>query len=183
MKILENSESAGGWTGETVGPPSFHYHIVLLEPEIPPNTGNAGRLCVATQCTLHLVGKLGFSIDDKQVRRAGLDYWKYVDLYQHATFEDWLHWFQEHEKGSPFYFLETNSSRSLYDIQIPPRAAFIFGRETTGIPKEILNSYLDQTFLLPMFSSRIRSLNLSNAVSITLYEAIRQSLTKNEGVR
>jgi tRNA (cytidine/uridine-2'-O-)-methyltransferase len=156
--------------------PHFHYHLVLFEPEIPPNTGNAGRLCVATQSTLHLVGKLGFSIDDKQVRRAGLDYWKYVDLYQHATFEDWLSWFRHHEPGAPFYFLETGSHRTLYEIQIPKRAAFIFGKETVGLPKEILRSYPDQTFLLPMFSSRIRSLNLSNAVSITLYEAIRQAL-------
>ncbi|MFZ9596566.1 MAG: tRNA (cytidine(34)-2'-O)-methyltransferase [Bdellovibrionia bacterium] len=163
---------------EQVPKPDFHYHIVLFEPEIPPNTGNAGRLCVATQCTLHLVGKLGFSIDDKQVRRAGLDYWKFVDLHQHENFEAWLGWFRLHEPEAPFYFLETGTHRTLYEIEIPKRAAFIFGKETVGFPKDILQSYPDQTFILPMFSSRIRSLNLSNAVSITLYEAIRQALVR-----
>jgi tRNA (cytidine/uridine-2'-O-)-methyltransferase len=156
--------------------PGFHFHIVLFEPEIPPNTGNAGRLCVATQCTLHLVGKLGFSIDDKQVRRAGLDYWKYVDLHQHASFADWLKWHREHEGEAPVYLLESNMGRSLYDIKVPSRAAFVFGKETVGLPKELLEEHGDQTFMLPMFSSHIRSLNLSNAVSITLYEAIRQNL-------
>jgi tRNA (cytidine/uridine-2'-O-)-methyltransferase len=161
---------------EGISKPDFHYHIVLLEPEIPPNTGNAGRLCVATQCSLHLVGKLGFSIDDKQVRRAGLDYWKYVDLHQHASFEDWLAWYRKHEGDAPFYLLETTTQRSLYEIKIPKRAAFVFGKETTGIPKDVLANHSQETFILPMFSTRIRSLNLSNAVSITLYEAIRQNL-------
>lgn len=161
---------------EKVAKPDFHYHLVLFEPEIPPNTGNAGRLCVATQCSLHLVGKLGFSIDDKAVRRAGLDYWKYVDLHIHADFESFVQWYRDHEGDAPMYFLETTTKQSLYDLKIPKRAAFVFGKETLGIPKEILDRHAKETFILPMFSSRIRSLNLSNAVSITLYEAIRQSL-------
>lgn len=161
---------------ETQPKPPFHYHIVLVEPEIPPNTGNAGRLCVATQCTLHLVGKLGFSIDDKQVRRAGLDYWKHVDLVQHETFEDWLKWHLTHEKTAPFYLLSKKATKSIFNIEFPERAAFVFGKETKGLPDDLLEKYSEHAFLIPMFSSRIRSLNLSNAVSIAVYEAIRQQL-------
>ena len=155
----------------------FKYHIVLFEPEIPPNTGNAGRLCVATNSTLHLIGKLGFDIDDKQVRRAGLDYWKYVDLHQHKTFEDWLAW---HKKNVgidvPFYLLTKKVNGSIYDVSFPAQAAFVFGKETLGLPEELLKKYEEQTITIPMFSYKIRSHNLSNAVSITLYEAIRQQL-------
>lgn len=154
----------------------FHYHLVLVEPEIPPNTGNAGRLAVATNSTLHLVGKLGFSIDDKQVRRAGLDYWKHVNLQRHETFEAWLEWHMNHEKDAPFYLLSKKATRSIYDIAFPPRAAFVFGKETLGLPEELLDKYADRAFTIPMFSEKIRSLNLSNAVSVVLYEAIRQNL-------
>lgn len=156
--------------------PGFHYHLVLVEPEIPPNTGNAGRLAVATNATLHLVGKLGFSIDDKAVRRAGLDYWKHVDLKQHESFDAWLAWHLEHEESAPFYLLSKKAKRSIYDIEFPPRAAFVFGKETLGLPEELLDRYADRAFTIPMFSEKIRSLNLSNAVSVTLYEAIRQNL-------
>jgi tRNA (cytidine/uridine-2'-O-)-methyltransferase len=156
--------------------PPFHYHLVLVEPEIPPNTGNAGRLSVATESTLHLVGKLGFSIDDKQVRRAGLDYWKHVDLKQHESFDAWLDWFSHNEPGAPFYLLSKKAKKSIYDIAFPARAALVFGKETLGLPEDLLDRYPDQAFNIPMFSSKIRSLNLSNAVSVTLYEAIRQQL-------
>ncbi|MBI2605120.1 MAG: tRNA (cytidine(34)-2'-O)-methyltransferase [Deltaproteobacteria bacterium] len=154
----------------------FHYHLVLVEPEIPPNTGNAGRLAVATNSTLHLVGKLGFSIDDKEVRRAGLDYWKHVDLIQHASFEDWLAWFEKNEPGAPFYLFSKKAARSLYRIRFPNRAAFVFGKETLGLSEEILARFPDRAATIPMFSDKIRSLNLSNAVSVALYEAIRQQL-------
>lgn len=156
--------------------PPFHYHIVLIEPEIPPNTGNAGRLCVATQSTLHLVGKLGFDIDDKQVRRAGLDYWKYVKLVQHDTFEDWLNWHLTHEKDAPFFMLSKKGNQNLFEVKFPPRAAFVFGKETKGLPDALLERYSDRVFNIPMFSDKIRSLNLANAVSVSLYEAIRQQL-------
>ncbi|MEW6056707.1 MAG: tRNA (cytidine(34)-2'-O)-methyltransferase [Bdellovibrionota bacterium] len=154
----------------------FHYHIVLVEPEIPPNTGNAGRLCVATQSTLHLVGKLGFSIDDKEVRRAGLDYWKHVRLLTHATFEDWLSWHREHEGDAPFFLLSKKATKSIYDVKVPARAAFVFGKETKGLPESLLESHKERAFLIPMFSPKIRSLNLSNAVSVVLYEAIRRQI-------
>lgn len=154
--------------------PPFHYHIVFIEPEIPPNTGSAGRLCVATQSTLHLIGKLGFSIDDKAVRRAGLDYWKYVDLVQHRDFDAWLKWRESHSPEMPFYLFEVGSQKSFYTQKIEKEAAFIFGRETTGISPDILAKYSNQHVTLPMFSNRIRSLNLSNTAALVLYEAIRQ---------
>ncbi|MBI3555438.1 MAG: tRNA (cytidine(34)-2'-O)-methyltransferase [Deltaproteobacteria bacterium] len=156
--------------------PPFQYHIVLVEPQIPPNTGNIGRLCVAIQGTLHLVGKLGFSIDDHAVRRAGLDYWKHVKLIQHETFEDWLQWHLSNESGAPFYLLSKKATQSIYGIKIPDRAAFVFGKEQLGLPEELLERYEEQAFTIPMFSEKIRSLNLSNAVSIAVYEAIRQQL-------
>ena len=161
---------------EHVDQPPFHYHIVLFEPEIPPNTGNAGRLAVGTTSTLHLVGKLGFSIDDKEVRRAGLDYWKHVDLHQHANFDEWFQWFKKNETDAPIFILSKKATRSIYDIEIPARAAFVFGKETLGLPDEILERFQEQSFRIPMFSHLIRSLNLSNAVSIVLYEGIRQNL-------
>ena len=160
----------------TTPKPPFHYHIVMVEPEIPPNTGNAGRLAVATQSTLHLVGKLGFSIDDRAVRRAGLDYWKHVDLIQHETFETWLTWFEENVPGAPFYLFSKKNSVSLFDTKIPAQAAFVFGKETLGLPEELLDRHPEQCLGIPMFSDKSRSLNLSNAISIALYEGIRQQL-------
>ncbi len=157
--------------------PTFHYHLVLLEPLIPPNTGNAGRLSVATGSTLHLVEPLGFSIDDKAVRRAGLDYWKLVDLRVHRDFESFLNWLTENDPSCPFYLIEDGpkSHNFLYEAKLPPRAAFIFGKETTGISTEIQEKYKDRILKIPMFSEHIRSLNLANTISIVLYEAIRQN--------
>lgn len=159
----------------------FHYHLVLLEPLIPPNTGNAGRLSVATESTLHLIEPLGFSIDDKAVRRAGLDYWKFVDLHVHRDFSAWLSWFKEKEPETPFYLIEDTqfAKKSVFEEKFPKKAAFIFGKETTGIEPEILKQYPNQILNIPMFSPQIRSLNLSNSISITLYEAIRQNLIQS----
>ncbi|MBI3544677.1 MAG: tRNA (cytidine(34)-2'-O)-methyltransferase [Deltaproteobacteria bacterium] len=156
--------------------PPFHYHLVLVEPEIPPNTGNIGRLCVAIQGTLHLVHPLGFDISDKAVRRAGLDYWKFVDLIEHQSFEAFLQWFEEHEPGAPYFLLSKKAQKSIYSLKLPARAAFVFGKETLGLPEALLEKHAERSFTIPMFSSRIRSLNLSNAVSLTVYEAIRQHL-------
>ncbi len=160
--------------------PAFRYHLVLFEPEIPPNTGNAGRLAVATQSVLHLVGKLGFSIDDKEVRRAGLDYWKHVELYQHEDFDSWLKWHSENTNNAPFFLFSKNAKKNLYETEIPKEAAFVFGKETKGLPPEIIaqhgNGDPEKLLKIPMFSDKIRSLNLANAVSIVLYEAIRQQI-------
>ncbi|HRK02534.1 MAG TPA: tRNA (cytidine(34)-2'-O)-methyltransferase [Oligoflexia bacterium] len=155
--------------------PPFHYHLVLVEPEIPPNTGNAGRLCVATQSTLHIAGTPGFSLDDKDVRRAGLDYWKHVDLKRHESFEKWLEWWGAGHGSSPFFLLSKKAKKSLFDVKFPKEAAFVFGKETLGLPESLLDRYAEQSYNIPMFSPLIRSLNLSNAVSIVLYEAIRQN--------
>ncbi|MGE4232599.1 MAG: tRNA (cytidine(34)-2'-O)-methyltransferase [Bacteriovoracia bacterium] len=155
---------------------SFHYHIVLFAPEIPPNTGNAGRLAVATGASLHLIEPLGFSIDDKEVRRAGLDYWKHVDLHIHKDFDAWLAWHKDNLGDAPFYFFSKKTKGSFYQTKFPRVAAFVFGRETKGLPDQILDKYSEQTLTIPMFSDKIRSLNLSNAVSVVLYEAIRQQI-------
>lgn len=153
---------------------AFKYDIVLVEPEIPPNTGNAGRLCVATQSRLHLVGKLGFSLDEKEVRRAGLDYWQYVELFRHDNLDAWFEWWNKESPNSPFYLLSKKAKHCVFDTEIPAKAAFIFGKETQGLPDDVLSKYSSHAFSIPMYSDRIRSLNLSNAISIVLYEAIRQ---------
>jgi tRNA (cytidine/uridine-2'-O-)-methyltransferase len=167
---------------ELVPKPPFDFHVVLFEPEIPPNTGNAGRLCVATQSTLHIVGKPAFSLTDKAVRRAGLDYWKYVKIMTHKNFDEWLHWQRTSIPDLQWLLMENGTEAngvkpsSFYETTIFAKAAFIFGKETVGLPKEILQAHHDKVREIPMFSSRIRSLNLSNAIAMTLYEAIRQNL-------
>lgn len=154
----------------------FHFHIVLVEPQIPPNTGNAGRLCVAVNATLHLIEPLGFSIEDKDLRRAGLDYWKHVDLVRHENFDAWLQWRDANAPDMPFYMLTKKAEHSLFQTTFPKRAAFVFGKETKGLSDELLSQFSDRTLTIPMFSDKIRSLNLSNAISIVIYEAIRQQL-------
>lgn len=156
--------------------PKFDYHIVLIEPEIPPNTGNAGRLSVATNSTLHLVGPLGFSITDKEVRRAGLDYWKHVKLRTYDSYDQWEQWRSENLSDYPTFYFEVGGTKSYLHEEIPQKGVFLFGKETTGIAPEILKRNADRHFMLPMFSDKIRSLNLSNTISIVLYEAIRQQL-------
>ncbi len=170
-----------GFHPELVDKPVFDFHVVLVEPEIPPNTGNAGRLCVATQSTLHIVGTPAFALTDKAVRRAGLDYWKYVNLLQHDDFDAWLKWWEEHTGGAPYFILENApGAQGLYDTPIPRQAAFIFGKETVGLRKDLVARHIGHVREVPMFSSRIRSLNLANTVSLVLFEAIRQNLpTRN----
>ncbi|MGH7771647.1 MAG: tRNA (uridine(34)/cytosine(34)/5-carboxymethylaminomethyluridine(34)-2'-O)-methyltransferase TrmL [Candidatus Binatia bacterium] len=145
-------------------------HIVLVHPEIPPNTGSIARLCAATNTTLHLVAPLGFKIDDKHLKRAGLDYWKYVDLRLHDSWEDFL---LQDEKKRLLYF----SKRAIqsYTKACYREADFlVFGPETRGLPQELLDAHQEQAFRIPMMGQGVRSLNLSNAVSIVLYEALRQ---------
>lgn len=156
--------------------PEFQYHIVLLEPEIPQNTGNVGRLCVATQSILHVVGSIPFSMDDKSVRRAGLDYWKHVQWMRHETEGDFFDWVKNNLAGVPQFWIENHAKQFLFNHPIPSEALFFFGKETTGISRKLLEQNWDQTYALPMFSEKIRSLNLANVVSIVLYEAVRQQL-------
>ncbi len=146
-------------------------HIVLVEPEIPPNTGNVARTCAATGSKLHLVKPLGFSIDDKTLKRAGLDYWPYVDLEVHESLADFL----EKYKDVPMYLATTKGNRRYTEIFYEENAMLLFGKETAGLPKELIEDYKERTIRIPMSKdTRLRSLNLSNSVNIVLFEVLRQ---------
>ncbi|MEY2499750.1 MAG: tRNA (cytidine/uridine-2-O-)-methyltransferase [Verrucomicrobiota bacterium] len=145
------------------------FNVVLVEPEIPPNTGNIGRLCLATGSTLHLVKPLGFSIEDRELKRAGLDYWKEVEVKLWDSFEQlW----QEREAGGRFFFLTTKSDRAYYDVSFRAGDFLIFGRETKGLPESLLAAHREHLVTIPMRGTR--SLNLATAVGIVLFEAVRQ---------
>lgn len=145
--------------------------IVLVEPEIPPNTGNIARTCAATGAKLHLIKPLGFSIDDAHVKRAGLDYWEYVDIEVHESLKDFLN---EYE-GRPMYLVTTKGTRRYTDVTYEHDAMFLFGRETAGLPIDFINANREKTIRIPMGdNTRLRSLNLSNSVAIIIYEALRQ---------
>lgn len=145
------------------------FNVVLVEPEIPPNTGNIGRLCLATGSTLHLVKPLGFSIDDRELRRAGLDYWKEVDVRLWDSLE---HMREMQESPDRTFFLTTKSDRAYWDVQFQPGDFLVFGRETKGLPEGVLAANPDQLLTIPMQGTR--SLNLATAVAIVLFEAMRQ---------
>ncbi|MBL7717013.1 MAG: tRNA (cytidine(34)-2'-O)-methyltransferase [Bdellovibrionales bacterium] len=146
-------------------------NIVLVEPEIPQNTGSIGRLCVATGCALHLVEPLGFEISHSRLKRAGLDYWEHVNLTIHKSLEAFL---DSVPPNAQKCFIEEKAGNTIFEHQFQDGAYLIFGRETSGLPDWIMNRFAQDTLRIPMFDARIRSLNLSNAVSITAYEAIRQ---------
>ena len=145
-------------------------HVALIEPEIPPNTGNIARLCAATHTKLHLVGKLGFRVDDKAVRRAGLDYWDEVDLQYHRDIEA----LQLSLPDVRFLYFSTKAERVYTDIGYQPEDCLVFGRETKGLPEDLLRSNWERCLRIPMPNPRIRSLNLATSVGIALYEALRQ---------
>jgi tRNA (cytidine/uridine-2'-O-)-methyltransferase len=147
------------------------FNVVLVEPEIPQNTGTIGRLCLATGSTLHLVEPLGFEITESKLRRAGLDYWQYIKIVMHKSVEDFMKSIPE---GAPKVFLTKNAPRTLYEWKFEPGSYLIFGKETAGLPDWLVNSVPRETVRIPMFDARVRSLNLSNAVSIVVYEGIRQ---------
>ncbi len=147
-------------------------HIVLVEPEIPPNTGNIGRLCVGTGSRLHLVEPLGFSLDDKSVRRAGLDYWSDLDLQRWPSIDAYLT--ALNQERARFHLLSTKASRSHTEAQFQDGDHLIFGRETRGLPESLLHQYPDHTLRLPMLPA-IRSYNLATAVAGVLFEAVRQT--------
>lgn len=147
------------------------FHIVLVEPEIPPNTGNIARTCAATGVFLHLVKPLGFSLDEKRVKRAGLDYWPYVNLTIHESLEAFL---DEHKDDS-LYFATTKSSRNYTEVSYEPGCYILFGKETKGLPESLIKSNSERAIRIPMGNSeKLRSLNLSNAAAVVLYEAFRQ---------
>jgi len=152
-------------------PSNLPFNIVLVEPEIPPNTGNIARLCAATGSILHLVGQLGFSIDDKHLKRAGLDYWEHVNLRRWDTLEE----LQAHASRGRFFYLSTKVARSYLMVAFQPGDFLVFGRETRGLPEALLNANPDTCITIPMPAGVVRSLNLSTSAGIVLYEALRQS--------
>lgn len=144
-------------------------NIVLVEPEIPQNTGNIARTCACTGAKLHLVKPLGFTITDKQLKRAGLDYWDSLDI----TFYDSLEDFMEKHKNDELFFFTTKGKHRYSDVEFPNNSFLIFGKETKGLPEELLNDNYERALRVPM-RSEMRSLNLSNTVCLVVYEVLRQ---------
>ena len=149
---------------------STRLHVALVEPEIPPNTGNIARLCAATFTPLHLVGKLGFRTDDKAVRRAGLDYWSEVEIHYHLNIEA-LH---SVLPGCRFLYFTTKAERAYASFRFAPGDCLVFGSETRGLPEDLLRANWECSLTIPMLNHRVRSLNLATSVGIALYEALRQ---------
>lgn len=146
-------------------------HVALWEPEIPPNTGNIARLCAATGAELHLIGRLGFRLDDRSLRRAGLDYWDAVTIHRHATLEA----FDAALAGVRVYCLSTRGATPYTTAQFQDGDCLLFGSESRGLPPSVLTRHADRTFRIPMPGGKVRSLNLATAVGIVLYEALRQT--------
>jgi tRNA (cytidine/uridine-2'-O-)-methyltransferase len=144
------------------------FNVVLVEPEIPPNTGNVGRLCLATRSTLHLVGPLGFSIDDRQLKRAGLDYWDEVEVREWASLDE----LRRANGSARFFYLTTKAKQPYFEVTFQPKDFLVFGRETKGLPESVLEENRANCITIPMHGTR--SLNLATAVAIVLFEAIRQ---------
>ena len=145
-------------------------NVVLYQPEIPPNTGNVARLCAATGATLHLIGPLGFRLDDRELKRAGMDYW------QHVTWKYWKSWdeFCAALTAGNLYLVETGGTRTYTEPHYRPEDYLVFGRETAGLPPELIAAYHDNIITIPMYNPSARSINLANSVAIVLYEAMRQ---------
>ena len=155
-----------------VKPLGTPFHLVLVEPEIPPNTGNIARLAAATASPLHLVGKLGFRIDEHAVRRAGLDYWHLVDLRQHLDFEHFLHAYAVERPLGKLHLFTGLAPRSYLEADFAPGDALVFGKESVGLPEDLMARFVDRLVGIPTMGG-VRSLNLANAVGIALYEALR----------
>jgi tRNA (cytidine/uridine-2'-O-)-methyltransferase len=155
-------------------------HVVLVHPEIHWNTGNAGRSCLAAGATLHLIEPLGFSLDEREVKRAGLDYWEYVDL---RVWPNWPAFEREIPALGEAYFFATRATRVLWDAPLAQSAdiVLVFGAETSGLPADLQKQYRERLLALPMLSERVRSLNLSTCVGIALYEVLRQRRVNHEG--
>ena len=151
--------------------PSGNLHVVLVEPEIPPNTGNVARLCAATNSTLHLIEPLGFKLDDNQLKRAGMDYWR------HVRWQKWASW-TAFEAALPedarLWFVEQGGATRYSDAGIQPGDYLVFGRETAGLPQGLLQRFPERCLRIPMFNPEARSLNLANCVSMVVYDALRQ---------
>ena len=145
------------------------YNIVLIEPEIPNNTGNIGRLCLASGSNLHLVKPFGFEISDSRLKRAGLDYWQHINLFTYESIEEF---FATH-KGKEMAFLSSHGTQDYYNIDYKDELFLVFGKESKGLPKSITDNNPDKLYKIPLFSDKIRSINLANAVGIVTYEGIK----------
>ena len=149
----------------------YNLSIVLVMPEIPSNTGSIGRLCLATNSTLHLVDPLGFQINDARVKRAGLDYWKHLEIVRHKNLTAF---FGSLPPKAPTVFFSTKAKKSVFEKNFEKGSYLIFGSETKGLGEELLENFSKNIFQIPQYDDRVRSLNLANAASIVVYEAIRQ---------
>ena len=177
LKMEFATTSANGSGSTAAGGPAaksndyiMSFHIVLIEPEIPPNTGNIARLCGATGTVLHLVGKLGFSIDDKHLKRAGLDYWQAVDVQQWANLKE----LQAAFPTGNFWYTSKKADKTHVQADFKSGDFLVFGKETLGLPEELLRENAERSIRIPIISPVVRSLNLSTAAGIVLYEALRQ---------
>lgn len=148
------------------------FRVVLVEPEIPQNTGNIGRTCVATHCELHLVGKMGFEISDAHLKRAGLDYWQYLTWKHHQNWEDWI---SQVEDPSRIFYFTTKTKKSYYDIKYQRGDWLVFGKETKGLDPDLIQKNFDRAVTIPQFGP-VRSLNVATSVAIAIYEGVRQVL-------
>jgi len=144
------------------------FNVVLVEPEIPPNTGNVGRLCLATRSTLHLIGPLGFSLDNRELKRAGLDYWNEVDVREWSSLDE----LRRANASSRFFYVTTKATQLYFEVRFQPEDFLVFGRETKGLPERVLAENRENCITIPMHGTR--SLNLATAVAIVLFEAMRQ---------
>ncbi|MGC9942415.1 MAG: tRNA (cytidine(34)-2'-O)-methyltransferase [Verrucomicrobiota bacterium] len=152
--------------------------VVLLEPEIPPNTGNVARLCAATKSVLHLIEPFGFKLDDSQLKRAGMDYWQQVEWHR------WKNWVEfesaQATRTARFWFVESGGPKIYSEVKFAEHDFLIFGRETAGLPKQLLTMHPENWLRIPMFNAESRSLNLSNCVALVLFEALRQQKFSGE---
>lgn len=147
------------------------FHVALIEPEIPPNTGNIARLCAATFTDLHIVGVTGFRMDDRTLKRAGLDYWDAVKLHRHIDLED----LYQALPASRFLYFTTKTDKIYSNFEFAENDCLIFGRETRGLPEDLLKANWERALTIPMPNEKVRSLNLATSVGIALYEALRQT--------
>ena len=150
------------------------FNIVLVEPEIPQNTGNIGRICVSTECRLHLIKPYGFILDDKHLRRAGMDYWQHLDVTEYENWDDFL----SRNPDAEMVFFSTKGDRSYWDVDYRDNLYLVYGSESKGLPLDFYERYAEQLCTIPMPGTHSRSLNLANSVALGIYEGLRQAEMK-----
>ena len=153
------------------------FNVVLLHPQIPNNTGNIGRLCLATNCKLHLIEPLGFEISDKQLKRAGLDYWQHLD---YQLYSSWQHFLSKQKTPPRFFVMSAHAQNSIWEHSFEHNDFFVFGKETDGFGADFLEKYQQNSLTIPQFNPQVRCLNLANSVSVTIYEGLRQLHLKTQ---